>query len=1060
MRSDHFHVFFTTLGAAGLILFAGTAWAATLYVDGANPSCDNTAGAPYCSLQAAINAASSGDTIMVSNGIYAGEIVVNKPLTIQGSGNTRLSGSSDQRAVFVQAGHAVTLRNVIIVNGDKDIGGGILNEGNLTIVDSTLVSNAADGYLTHTVGRGGAIYNAATVTLQRCSVAHNQAFGDYNSGLAAYGGAIYCTADATLVISNSAIYANKAEGSCNYNLRTGDDGFGGGIYSDGYSLLVNSTIASNMARGASGYYDGGAAYGGGICNQGVLDVWNCTIAQNDAHAGSCAGGCSYPGQGGGIYSPSRSVTLCNTILARNLATTAGADCYGVINSLGYNLVEANSTITNVTSSVITGTDPSLAPLGLYGGTIPVFMLRLDSPALDRGGSGGPSADSRGSPRPLNLSGVADADNGSDIGAVEFDNRDTDTDGMFNDWEIQYGLNPTNSSDALHDPDGDSLNNVAEFQNMTDPGNPDTDSDTILDGEEVIAGADGFMTSPRLADSDGDGTKDNWEIQYSFNPTNPADAAQDADADSLTNLQEFNAGSNPRNADTDGDTLIDGWEFVFGHNLTNAAGMISGDRLNLVRIWKDASYGLYEGVSGVEVRGDFAYLAASKGFQIVDIADPAEPVLRGNYAITNGASDLDVQSNRAYVVNGADGLMVFDVTSPTNPQLLGQVSITSGASYIRVAWPTAYVISWEQDLQIVNISNPANPVVVASFFVASSPGYSHSFSYVHAVDVVGHLAYLGCQQYTTNDYAFRILDVSQPTNPVEIARYHTTNAVERVHITSDHAYLSTYGGLHIYDVTVPTNARQVGYYAPSSAGPIVSLSNRVFVTSYSAWDIVDARVDSAPLVAAHKNVTDFGLGSGLDDTAVRGAYLFTAHSYTGLVVLRYVPYDGDEDGMDDQWEMTNFGTTTNDAGGDVDGDGISNWGEFLNNLSPTNTDQDGDGITDGWENQHLLNPTNNDVAADSDADGALDVHEFIADTDPQNSSSRFLLDVEPRETEDTVLLSVPSSAARRYLMQYSTNLLTGTWRDVAPETAGNGGVLSVSWSNTLPGVYYRAKVRKP
>ena len=640
----------------GFILLSGSAWSATLHVDGSNPSCDNTAGTPYCSLQSAINAASPGDTILVSNGTYAGEIVVNKPLTIQGAGNTKLAGSADQRAVFVQAGHAVTLQDVIILNGDKDIGGGILNEGTLTIVDSTIVSNTANGNLTDTTGRGGAIYNAATVTLVRCVVEYNRAVGDYNFGYAARGGAIFCTANATLIISNSAIRNNTAERTSNSGIRDGVDGYGGGIYADGYTLLADSTVSGNTSCGSYGYrygggtfgggihnqgtliirnctiasnmadlgltrayYGGGgggiyntatviveqssveynrvytdfnslgfrvhgggigcagsgtllvisnsvllgnlaegssgsrpqvggggiysegrvflanstiasnkayavvdtsgAAYGGGIYTPGMLDIRNCTIAQNHAHAGGSPSGYS-AAQGGGIHAQSYSVTMRNTILADNLATSTQPDLWGSVNSLGNNLIESFCTITNVTASVITGTDPLLAPCRSYGGARPAFLLRLNSPAIDRGGAGGPSVDQRGVPRPLDVDGVTNTDDGSDIGAVEFDNRDGDSDGMFNDWEFQYGLNPTSSADSAQDADADDLNNLGEFQNVTDPGN---------------------------SDSDGDGMGDGWEALHTLSPTNAADGLDDDDGDGAPNRDEFLADTQPTNA---------------------------------------------------------------------------------------------------------------------------------------------------------------------------------------------------------------------------------------------------------------------------------------------------------------------------------------------------------------------------------------------------------------------------------------------------------------------------------------------------------------------------------
>ena len=49
-------------------------------------------------------------------------------------------------------------------------------------------------------------------------------------------------------------------------------------------------------------------------------------------------------------------------------------------------------------------------------------------------------------------------------------KDSDGDGIPDDWETQYGLNPTNAADATLDPDGDGFTNLQEFLASTDPTN--------------------------------------------------------------------------------------------------------------------------------------------------------------------------------------------------------------------------------------------------------------------------------------------------------------------------------------------------------------------------------------------------------------------------------------------------------------------------------------------------------------------------------------------------------------------------------------------------------------
>jgi hypothetical protein len=94
---------------------------------------------------------------------------------------------------------------------------------------------------------------------------------------------------------------------------------GGGIRNFGGTLtLQNSTLSGNSA----------VFEGGGICNSGGT-----VNAQNSTLAGNSAGN-----SGGGIYNYYYgTLTLQNSLIVHNSAI-GGPDCWGEVNSLGYNLV--------------------------------------------------------------------------------------------------------------------------------------------------------------------------------------------------------------------------------------------------------------------------------------------------------------------------------------------------------------------------------------------------------------------------------------------------------------------------------------------------------------------------------------------------------------------------------------------------------------------------------------------------------------------------------------------------------------------------------------------------
>jgi len=151
-------------------------------------------------------------------------------------------------------------------------------------------------------------------------------------------------------------------------------------------------------------------------------------------------------------------------------------------------------------------------------------------------------------------------------------KDSDNDGMPDWWEMDYGLDPYDASDASLDTDSDGH---------------DRNKNGLLEEEEYFTNlmeyemnlVIGKSTYPNDPDSDDDGIPDGWEVYYNFNPHLPSDADNDDDEDGYdsnrdtyvnseekhTNYEEYLAGTNPWEYDSDGDKMSDGWELFYGLN---------------------------------------------------------------------------------------------------------------------------------------------------------------------------------------------------------------------------------------------------------------------------------------------------------------------------------------------------------------------------------------------------------------------------------------------------------------------------------------------------------------
>jgi hypothetical protein len=96
--------------------------------------------------------------------------------------------------------------------------------------------------------------------------------------------------------------------------------------------------------------------------------------------------------------------------------------------------------------------------------------------------------------------------------------DDDDDGASDDWELANNFNPKDPADAAGDLDNDSLSNLEEFLNGTEPAVSDSDDDGLLDGEEVKT----YFTDPNNKDTDSDGFDDAEEIKEDTDPNDKTD----------------------------------------------------------------------------------------------------------------------------------------------------------------------------------------------------------------------------------------------------------------------------------------------------------------------------------------------------------------------------------------------------------------------------------------------------------------------------------------------------------------------------------------------------------
>jgi hypothetical protein len=446
-------------------------------------------------LQDAVDTADTGDTVLVSNGVYnAGSkvtpggiepnrVTITRDILVQsvnGPSNTLIVGvgpigSSAMRCAYLTTG---TLSGFTLTNGFSQSGSSVYDEsgGGVLLNGGGTVSNCVvTGCMAYDCGGGIGILNNGTVN--NCTIAGNTSRSvGAGGGAGTGGGGVLCYNGGTLnncVIRNNTASKSSSGGgagggvdcekggtvnNCIISNNTASaNGGGGGVYCSQGGSIRNSTLCNNTSPGGQGggilcdsggatlqnclLYGNTSADGGGLYSYQGVTVRNCTFAGNSN---------TTPDNGTGIYLGSGG-TVQNSIIVGNLG--GGANIYNPAGGvIGYSCSPGLSGSGNITNN----------PL-FVNAAASNFRLTASSPCINVGSNAYAqgATDLDGNPRLIG--GVVD------MGAYECTSGST-ANGIPWSWLLQYGLATDGSAD-LQQTDADSFNNLQEYIADLNPTNP-------------------------------------------------------------------------------------------------------------------------------------------------------------------------------------------------------------------------------------------------------------------------------------------------------------------------------------------------------------------------------------------------------------------------------------------------------------------------------------------------------------------------------------------------------------------------------------------------------------
>jgi len=231
-------------------------------------------------------------------------------------------------------------------------------------------------------------------------------------------------------------------------------------------------------------------------------------------------------------------------------------------------------------------------------------------------------------------------------------------------------------------------------------------------------------------------------------------------------------------------------------------------------------------------------------------------------------DMVVADGLAYLA-ASSALNIWDVSDLAAPTFTGTLAVPAGK--VDLSGSVAYLAGGADGLNVVDVSDPTQPVEIGGYAAFGSSR---------------RIVRSGDHGYVTQGAAgVVVLDLADLAAPHAIARHDTPGYAVDVAVVGDRAYVADReGGLRILDVSDPAGPVELGAAAVASADVVVATADRAYVVDDVLNEPDWIRIYDVTDPAA---VTELGailMQSEVDALDVTGDLLFAAADDLGLRVL--------------------------------------------------------------------------------------------------------------------------------------------------------------------------------
>ncbi|NIM18756.1 MAG: T9SS type A sorting domain-containing protein [Candidatus Latescibacteria bacterium] len=213
------------------------------------------------------------------------------------------------------------------------------------------------------------------------------------------------------------------------------------------------------------------------------------------------------------------------------------------------------------------------------------------------------------------------------------------------------------------------------------------------------------------------------------------------------------------------------------------------------------------------------------------------------------------------------LNIMDFSDPAAPVLLARLELPGLEIHdLCVVGFHAYVANHEAGLRVIDVAQPSEPVEV---------GYYVTGDLAYGVAVSGSNAFVADRLR-----GLRVLDVSDPASPTEVGFYETETRAMGIAVSGQYAYLANgYDGLRVLDVSDPTNPVSVGLVDTYLAFDVAVRGSYAYVADHvQGFRVIDVSDPANPVQVGHR-ADGYGW-----DVAVSGNFAYVALGGIGLRII--------------------------------------------------------------------------------------------------------------------------------------------------------------------------------